>query len=172
VSESTKDSEVEFAGGLSVRGAPEVPGSAPARASLLGQHAPSRLAEQDATLWGPEAQPEASIRLGWVDTFRRSRDLLVQLRAVKAELAGLDHVVLAGMGGSSLAPEVIARTLGVGLTVLDTTDPHQVRSALSDRSSSSPASLGPLWRRTRTAGRTGRPSSKPAWRSRAAGSWS
>src|SRR5262249_34764784 len=47
--------------------------------------------------------------------------------------AGLTHVVLAGMGGSSLAPEVIARTLGVPLTVLDTTDPHQVGAALADR---------------------------------------
>ncbi len=37
------------------------------------------------------------------------------------------------MGGSSLAPEVITRTLGVRLTVLDTTDPHQVRAALADR---------------------------------------
>jgi glucose-6-phosphate isomerase len=45
---------------------------------------------------------------------------------------GLDHIVLAGMGGSSLAPEVIARTLGKDLTVLDTTDPHQVRAALAD----------------------------------------
>jgi glucose-6-phosphate isomerase len=46
---------------------------------------------------------------------------------------GLDHVVLAGMGGSSLAPEVITRTLDVPLTVLDTTDPHQIRRALGDR---------------------------------------
>ena len=37
------------------------------------------------------------------------------------------------MGGSSLAPEVIARTLGRPLTVLDTTDPGQVRAALGDR---------------------------------------
>ncbi|BCJ63214.1 glucose-6-phosphate isomerase [Polymorphospora rubra] len=37
------------------------------------------------------------------------------------------------MGGSSLAPEVIARTLGKPLTVLDTTDPHQVGAALRDR---------------------------------------
>jgi glucose-6-phosphate isomerase len=37
------------------------------------------------------------------------------------------------MGGSSLAPEVIARTLGKQLTVLDTTDPGQVRAALADR---------------------------------------
>jgi hypothetical protein len=37
------------------------------------------------------------------------------------------------MGGSSLAPEVITRTLGVELTVLDTTDPGQIRAALADR---------------------------------------
>ena len=37
------------------------------------------------------------------------------------------------MGGSSLAPEVITRTLGRPLTVLDTTDPGQVRAALGDR---------------------------------------
>src|SRR5918999_5561121 len=37
------------------------------------------------------------------------------------------------MGGSSLAPEVITRTLGRPLTVLDTTDPHQIRAALADR---------------------------------------
>jgi glucose-6-phosphate isomerase len=46
---------------------------------------------------------------------------------------GLYHVVLSGMGGSSLAPEVITRSAGVGLTVLDTTDPAQVRRALGDR---------------------------------------
>jgi glucose-6-phosphate isomerase len=47
--------------------------------------------------------------------------------------AGLDHIVLAGMGGSSLAPEVITRTAGTPLTILDTTDPHQVGAALADR---------------------------------------
>lgn len=46
---------------------------------------------------------------------------------------GLDHVVLAGMGGSSLAPEVITGSADVPLTVLDTTDPGQVRRALEDR---------------------------------------
>jgi glucose-6-phosphate isomerase len=94
---------------------------------------PSRLAAKDPTLWGPDAEDEAKIRLGWVDTFRRSRELLPQLAELKAELVDLDHVVLAGMGGSSLAPEVIARTLGKPLTVLDTTDPGQVRAALADR---------------------------------------
>jgi hypothetical protein len=126
-------SEVEYDAGLAVRGAADIPGATEARADLVAHHVPGLLAEKDPTLWGPEAEPEASVRLGWVDTYRRGRELLPALRALKQELVGLDHVVLAGMGGSSLAPEVIARTLGVGLTVLDTTDPHQVRAALADR---------------------------------------
>src|SRR5439155_9420713 len=91
------------------------------------------LVAKDPTLWGPAAEPEARIRLGWVDTFRRSRELLPRLAELCAELDDLDHVVVAGMGGSSLAPEVIARTLGKELTVLDTTDPGQVRGAMLDR---------------------------------------
>ena len=47
--------------------------------------------------------------------------------------AGVTHIVLGGMGGSSLAPEVITRTYGVPFTVLDSTDPGQVLSALADR---------------------------------------
>src|SRR6266516_4210349 len=53
--------------------------------------------------------------------------------AARARADRLDHVVLAGMGGSSLAPEVITRTAGAPLTVLDTTDPHQVGRVLGDR---------------------------------------
>lgn len=126
---------VEAAGGLAVYGADAVDGSAPAssRAALVEAGVPRRLADKDPTLWGPDAQDEAKIRLGWIDTYRRSRDLLPQLAELTDELADLDHVVLAGMGGSSLAPEVIARTLDRPLTVLDTTDPGQVRAALADR---------------------------------------
>jgi glucose-6-phosphate isomerase len=126
---------VEAAGGLAVYGADAVDRSAPAsgRAALVDAGVPRRLADKDPTLWGPDAQDEAKIRLGWIDTYRRSRDLLPQLAELKDELADLDHVVLAGMGGSSLAPEVISRTLDRPLTVLDTTDPGQVRAALADR---------------------------------------
>ena len=126
-------SEVEGAAGLSVRGADAVPGAAAARQELSDNSVAARLAEKDPTLWGKDAEPEAEVRLGWVDTFRRSRDLLPRVAQLRQELDGLDHVVLAGMGGSSLAPEVIARTLGIRLTILDTTDPHQVRAALTDR---------------------------------------
>src|SRR5690606_10054321 len=80
-----------------------------------------------------EAAAEARIRLGWVDAAERSRHLVGQLAELRDELADLDRVVLAGMGGSSLAAEVIARTLDRPLTVLDTTDPHRVRAVLSDR---------------------------------------
>jgi Phosphoglucose isomerase len=125
--------DVEAAGGLAVFGAGAVPGAAEVRAALVEAGVPGLLVAKDPTLWGPAAESEASIRLGWVDTFRRSRDLLPRLAELRAELDDLDHVVLAGMGGSSLAPEVIARTLGRELTVLDTTDPGQVRAALLDR---------------------------------------
>jgi glucose-6-phosphate isomerase len=89
---------------------------------------------KDATLWGPEAASEASVRLGWLDCTRVSRPLVSEIEALRAELAatGVDRVVLAGMGGSSLAPEVITSTYGAPLTVLDTTDPQQVTSALVD----------------------------------------
>ena len=93
-----------------------------------------RIAGKDATVWGPDAEHEASIRLGWLDLPRSSRDLLPRLSALREGLAaeGLTRVVLAGMGGSSLAPEVITRTAGVDLVVLDTTDAGQVRAALTD----------------------------------------
>ena len=89
---------------------------------------------KDATLWGPEAASEASVRLGWLDCTGVSRPLVAEIEALRSELAaaGVDRVVLAGMGGSSLAPEVITSTYDVPLTVLDTTDPHQVASALVD----------------------------------------
>jgi glucose-6-phosphate isomerase len=93
------------------------------------------LVAKDAELWGAAARAEAEQRLGWLDLPDTSESLLPQLRALRERFADarLDHVVLAGMGGSSLAPEVITRTAGVELTVLDSTDPHQVGAALADR---------------------------------------
>ncbi|MEV0083380.1 glucose-6-phosphate isomerase [Saccharopolyspora sp. NPDC050642] len=92
-----------------------------------------KLAAQDATLWGPDAESEASIRLSWTTLHESSRPLLAEIDALRAELhaEGLDRIVLAGMGGSSLAPEVITATAGVPLVVLDTTDPGQVADALA-----------------------------------------
>jgi glucose-6-phosphate isomerase len=96
---------------------------------------PAALTAGDSRLWGAEAQPEASIRLGWLRAAEVSRPLPDEIGelAQRARADGLSHIVLAGMGGSSLAPEVITRTAGTPLTVLDTTDPHQVGRVLADR---------------------------------------
>ena len=109
--------------------------AAPATDKLAADGVPAALIAKDPALWGPDAAAEAAIRLGWLDAPRLSRELLGPLAELAGEAreAGLDHVVLCGMGGSSLAPEVISRTANVPLTVLDTTDPGTVRRALSDR---------------------------------------
>jgi glucose-6-phosphate isomerase len=95
----------------------------------------SGITAQDAALWGPEAEAEASIRLGWTEAVAISRPLVAQIVELRERFldAGIDHFVLAGMGGSSLAPEVITRTGNIELTILDTTDPGQVLSAVNDR---------------------------------------
>nr|WP_315267421.1 glucose-6-phosphate isomerase [Microbacterium lemovicicum] len=92
----------------------------------------SGLTAGDPTLWGAAAEGEASRRLGWLQAVSVSRPLVPEIEALRAELvaAGLTRVVLAGMGGSSLAPEVIAQTAGVPLLILDSTAPGQVLSAI------------------------------------------
>ncbi|OSM44728.1 glucose-6-phosphate isomerase [Nesterenkonia sp. PF2B19] len=99
---------------------------------LIDHEFASRLAAQDHTLWGAAAEDEASQRLGWVSLFADSRELLPRIAELRDQLAaeGVDRVVLAGMGGSSLAPEVICATEGVELTVLDSTDPQHVAAVV------------------------------------------
>lgn len=86
----------------------------------------------DPDLWGPAAAPEAARRLGWVDAVTVSRPLVAEIEALRADLVarGITRVVLAGMGGSSLAPEVIAATAGTPLVILDSTAPGQVLAAI------------------------------------------
>ena len=110
----------------------EIPGAA--RDELTEHDVAGRLLRKDATLWGPDAEDEAAKRLGWLDLPASSRELVDRLEQLRAELTGegLDRIVLCGMGGSSLAPEVICRTAGVPLVVLDTTDPGQVAAAMTD----------------------------------------
>jgi glucose-6-phosphate isomerase len=114
-----------------------------AAADAIGTHVPGlvqegfagRLFAKDATLWGPDAEEESAKRLSWVSLPQTSRPLVGEIAALRSELAdaGVDHVVLCGMGGSSLAPEVICATYGVPLTVLDSSHPDQVRATLADR---------------------------------------
>ncbi len=102
---------------------------------LLADGVASGISTQDPTLWGPDAESESEKRLGWVEAVAISQALVEPIIALRDRLnaAGVTHIVLGGMGGSSLAPEVITRTYGVELTVLDSTDPGQVRAALDDR---------------------------------------
>ncbi|MDR6559862.1 glucose-6-phosphate isomerase [Arthrobacter pascens] len=103
--------------------------------ALVEDRIATRIFAKDHTLWGPDAEAESSVRLGWVEAATVSQPLvdgILELReALRAE--GVTRIVLCGMGGSSLAPEVIAGTAGVELTVLDSTDPEQVGAALADR---------------------------------------
>lgn len=119
-----------------------VAASGPA-AAAVEQHLPalvdaqfaSKLFAQDPTLWGEAAEEESAKRLSWVGLARSSRPLVGEIAAMRSEFQeqGLDHVVLCGMGGSSLAPEVICATADVPLTVLDSSQPDMVRAALQDR---------------------------------------
>lgn len=90
-----------------------------------------RLMLKDSTIWGPEAQAEAAIRLNWIDLPESSRELLPQFDALAAKHRDKSTVILCGMGGSSLGPEVIAQTFSKKLFVLDSTDPQYVAHALN-----------------------------------------
>jgi transaldolase/glucose-6-phosphate isomerase len=87
-----------------------------------------RIWERDATVW--TGADEASW-LGWLDEPGRMRGRVPELVAFADEVAedGLDAIVLLGMGGSSLAPEVLRRTFrGEAFHVLDTTHPTAIRA--------------------------------------------
>ena len=99
----------------------------------------ARLWSKDPTVWFDPPQPEIDDRLGWLDLPTSSRALAPTLShlASQALAEGVTDVVLCGMGGSSLAPEVFARTLPVPdghptLTVIDTTHPDAV-AAVTER---------------------------------------
>ncbi|MGH3366135.1 MAG: glucose-6-phosphate isomerase [Nocardioidaceae bacterium] len=100
---------------------------------LVQDQVASRIAAKDSTLWGSDAQPDAAARLNWVSLHETSRPLLAEIDALRADLwgEGIDRVVLCGMGGSSLATEVITATFGVDVLVLDSTAPSVVRRALA-----------------------------------------
>jgi glucose-6-phosphate isomerase len=95
-----------------------------------------RLWEADATLWKPddaEHQRVVGDSLGWLSVFEGVRDQIEGLTEFVDELRaqGYRSAVLLGMGGSSLAPEVMREVLGVregylDLHVLDSTDPAAV----------------------------------------------
>ncbi len=114
-----------------------------------------RVRDADATLWAPEGTPEVANRLGWLTIAQRTLPQLPDLDALADELVaeGARDVVVLGMGGSSLAPEVIRRTFAPlrdpakpALHVLDSTnaaavlalersiDPHRTLFLVSSKS--------------------------------------
>jgi transaldolase/glucose-6-phosphate isomerase len=90
-------------------------------------------------LWGHDAglwtgKDEAGW-LGWLGIVGEQQDRLSSLRNLSDKVGKMDfsHILLLGMGGSSLGPEVLAKTFGhiagrAELLVLDSTDPAQIRS--------------------------------------------
>lgn len=99
---------------------------------LVADRVASRIAAKDSTLWGEAAQAESAIRLGWVTSAIDSQPLVADIVALRDEFRakGITRFVLCGMGGSSLAPEVITRTAKVALVVLDSTNADQIANAL------------------------------------------
>jgi glucose-6-phosphate isomerase len=102
------------------------------------QTAAEALWRRDASAWSSDvaAQQKIANRLGWLSAPARMADEIDRLHgfadAVKRD--GFAHVVLLGMGGSSLAPEVLRAILHVSpgypqLHMLDSTDPAAIRAA-------------------------------------------
>ncbi len=103
-----------------------------AAAALVAEDAVARMVDGDHTLW-QEDPTEVADRLGWLAVVTEMRERVGELDAMAAAAAddGLEHVVILGMGGSSLFPEVLWQTFGAApgrldLRVLDTTDPAAI----------------------------------------------
>jgi glucose-6-phosphate isomerase len=97
-----------------------------------------RLHERDTTLWSSDTAVGEKIanRLGWLDLPTDFSDQVPALEAFGETIrdAGFAAAIVAGMGGSSLAPEVIATAFGdiedwLSIRILDSTDPDAVRAA-------------------------------------------
>ena len=99
---------------------------------LAAENALARIWQQDHTVWKPDPK-EIRNRLGWLFVAEEMESHLAQLEALvyAVQQSGYRRAVLLGMGGSSLAPELFARTFGnqpgyLELEVLDSTDPGAV----------------------------------------------
>jgi glucose-6-phosphate isomerase len=101
----------------------------------------NRLFDRDATLWSsdPRVQETITDRLGWIDAPELFTDRVPGLEGfgdgIVAE--GYTTAVVAGMGGSSLAPDILHRIFGsqdgyLTLRILDSTDPASVAATLDD----------------------------------------
>ena len=119
--------------GLELRLADHTPAVAERLALWEEQDMGRRLWARDPTIWSPRPQRELADRLGWLDLPTRALDDAEDLDAFGEEVAAarFEQVVVLGMGGSSLAPQVFAATFGRApgspeLLVLDSTHPAAV----------------------------------------------
>jgi transaldolase/glucose-6-phosphate isomerase len=100
---------------------------------LQKDNAPRRLWAKDSTLWtaDPEKRQEIRERLGWLDVADKMLEKATDFRDLSMLGISFSDVVLLGMGGSSLCPDVLRNTFGTikghpRLHVLDTTDPATI----------------------------------------------
>jgi transaldolase/glucose-6-phosphate isomerase len=100
-----------------------------------------RLFDRDVTLWSTDPRVGAAIaeRLGWLDAPAHFADRVAALEGFGDAVVdeGYTTAVVAGMGGSSLAPDVLHRTFGsqdgyLALRILDSTDPAFVSATVDD----------------------------------------
>lgn len=97
----------------------------------------SRIWAHDPTVWtyDPDGQREIKIRLGWLRLPEKSKTAIAEINEFAAEThaRGIKKFLLFGMGGSSLAPEVVCACYQIGdyfqFAILDSTDPAQVLEA-------------------------------------------
>lgn len=110
--------------------------------ALVAAEAVNRLWKPDPGFWTQDATEKAEIlrRVGWLHAPENSHALIKQVSKILSDCQkeGYSHALLLGMGGSSLAPEVLRLTFGVqtangkpslDLAILDSTDPAQVKAA-------------------------------------------
>ena len=102
-------------------------------AHLEAVSVPQRLHDGDPALWtaDPQGQAEVRKRMGWMTLPEASRSLIHELRVFADPIRsdGFTHILLLGMGGSSLAPEVLSLVfpdLCSLFSILDSTDPAQI----------------------------------------------
>ena len=102
-------------------------------ARLQKEDAPRRLWAKDSTLWSadPSKREEIRDRLGWLNVAEKMLEHAPEFRELEAHGRTYSDVVVLGMGGSSLCPDVFRNTFGAikghpRLHVLDTTDPATI----------------------------------------------
>jgi glucose-6-phosphate isomerase len=94
------------------------------------EQAHHRISQKDPNTWGSKASDEAAVRLNWIDLPHSSVSLLPEITKIIKKFETKTRVVLCGMGGSSLGPEVIAQSYKKDLFILDSTDPEYAKHAI------------------------------------------